>query len=244
MEDNDGHQDGGGTIVNNSNSGSIVANSSTNDNNNSTMLFELLTRQRELATEMRSRMTTMEELAIVNNIKNGSNVANSNSGSNVANSSSSNGDSIVAINNDNDNNSGTQLAELFATVRSIDLRTSGMDSWMTTMEGTIQVLISVVSAAAGGAPAVGEVGDSSTQLRMISRLMTSNNNAGKDPKIVAEEVYGLKSNNYRSNLQHVNRVMDKYPQFFSPIVAKCPNFNLMFLRILVNSFGFNAGRID
>jgi len=80
---------------------------------------------------------------------------------------------------------------------------------------------------------------------LATTTSSKTSNAGKEiAEEIAEEMYGSKSNDYESNLLHVNSVMEKHPHFFDPIVAKFPNFNLMLSVILVISFGFKAGNID
>jgi len=120
----------------------------------------------------------------------------------------------------------TILAEILATQRELATEMTLMRSRMDGLEDmrhSVQLIVSMIGAGNGGSAYA--LTSESTQLRMISRFMTSN--ADKDSKEIAEEVYGLKSNNHRSNLQHVNRVMEKYPQFFNQVVERFPNFNLM-----------------
>jgi len=76
--------------------------------------------------------------------------------------------------------------------------------------------------------------------QMVSRMLTS----GKTASEISEEFYSLKSNNHKSNLRHVNKIIAKHPQFFKPLVERFPKYNLMLSRVLVNSFGFHAGRVD
>jgi len=83
------------------------------------------------------------------------------------------------------------------------------------------------------------VGSSSDYLeRMLSARVQANDGA-----LIGDELYGIRSKNHRSNLLHVRTIMEKHPEFFEPIIARYPKFDVMMARLLVNSFGFGVGRI-
>ena len=57
-------------------------------------------------------------------------------------------------------------------------------------------------------------------------------------------MYATRSNNHISNKGHVDTIIEKHPEFFEPISARYPKFDVMMARLLVNSFGFAVGKID
>jgi len=61
---------------------------------------------------------------------------------------------------------------------------------------------------------------------------------------IAEEVYAVRSKNYKSNLLHVRRVFSENAERVAPLVALCPKFELILCHILVDKFGFRVKKVD
>ena len=61
---------------------------------------------------------------------------------------------------------------------------------------------------------------------------------------IAEIMYGFCSNNYQSNLYHVDQIIGEEHEFFAPIVQKYPNFNHMMCYVMVNSFGVSVKSVS
>jgi len=77
--------------------------------------------------------------------------------------------------------------------------------------------------------------------RMQSNILTVN---GSSASTIAGEMYGVRSNNHKSNILHIRTIMEKHKTFFAPIIKIFPNIDLMLSHVLVNLFGFAAGRVD
>jgi len=76
---------------------------------------------------------------------------------------------------------------------------------------------------------------------MISRSLSVQDHKAKE---FAEELYGVRSHHYKSKKAHVKTIMAKHPEFFDPIKARFPKFDVMMARLLVNTLGFNVMRVD
>jgi len=63
-------------------------------------------------------------------------------------------------------------------------------------------------------------------------------------KKIGGELCEIKSTDHNSNLLHVRTFISTHEEFFEPISARYPKFDVMLARLLVNSFGFAVGKID
>jgi len=63
-------------------------------------------------------------------------------------------------------------------------------------------------------------------------------------KNVAEEVYALRSNNHKSNYNHVKRVFLENEALVAPLMNRCPCFMQILSHILQDKFGFRVQKVD
>ena len=61
---------------------------------------------------------------------------------------------------------------------------------------------------------------------------------------IAEKMYSLRSSNKKSNFYHVNKTMDEEVEFFAPIIARCPNFNVLIGHVMINSLTLSVHRVS
>jgi len=59
---------------------------------------------------------------------------------------------------------------------------------------------------------------------------------------LAETIYETRSNNYKSNIVHVRRIMTANEEIFRPVVELCPGFEAILSFILEDKFGFGVRR--
>jgi len=63
-------------------------------------------------------------------------------------------------------------------------------------------------------------------------------------KMIAEEIYELRTNTVMVNIRNIEEVMSKYPNEFAPIIEYCPNFRIIIAHMLVFRLGLRVQDVD
>ena len=63
-------------------------------------------------------------------------------------------------------------------------------------------------------------------------------------RLLAEELYDIRSNNYKSNIIHITRVFDSHAELVAPLLERCPSFKIILSFILEDRMGFRVRKVD
>ena len=66
----------------------------------------------------------------------------------------------------------------------------------------------------------------------------------KQWKKLAEDIYEAKSNNYKSNYIHVERIVEANESLFAPLLSLCPKFRVIIAYILEDRLGWRVQKVD
>ncbi len=67
---------------------------------------------------------------------------------------------------------------------------------------------------------------------------------GENWKSLAEEIYALRSNNHKSNYNHMKQVFKENEKLLAPLMLRCPRFAVILSHILEDKFGFRARKVE
>jgi len=121
----------------------------------------------------------------------------------------------------------------------LENRCKTLESRSETIENTVNVMSISVESLAGQSRNIGSSG-----FRDFRTTTLTTRNKRELGNEIGDKLYATRSHSYTSNIAHVNTIMEKHPEFFEPIVARYPKFDVMMARLFVNSFGFGVGKID
>ena len=79
----------------------------------------------------------------------------------------------------------------------------------------------------------------------IERSLTADvSSTRKAWRALAQELYDIRSNNYKSNIIHITRIFESHGDLVAPLIERCPNFKIILSFILEDRMGFRVKKVD